>query len=207
MNNNVTSIKKNNESSEFYKPLQFKKNFCKSLQKFSSIKLRSKIDLIFYLSIVTFLISIFFIGRYYYRVGEIEINSLNKVSASLLAIIIACYWGRDKLFGRKWAYCANVYNKIFLELMLDNSVSKNSINYARVTLAADLMDCGLWNHKSFYTEFNITFERIAKSENKSIYKISNGEMSWDEARGVISNHLQNIEKAILKNKKGDDEAA
>ncbi|WP_034728925.1 hypothetical protein [Bacteriovorax sp. BSW11_IV] len=84
---------------------------------------------------------------------------------------VGIYWQFDTLFGRKWEYCANLFNEI---MILNVSEKKYyQLEYLRSTLAIDLCSLDLVKNKSFDDFFLVIFRRAATHSNLKICYIDN----------------------------------
>lgn len=119
-----------------------------------------------------------------------------------LAASSAIYWNIAKRYGDQWTYCAGVFNKIFC----DKFPSERPLEhlYRKATFAIDLIDCSLWHHRSFMTDFNYILEcairyqfRLEMGANEEIAKYERSEKKISDARKAIAD-FQNALEAHLQ---------
>jgi hypothetical protein len=77
---------------------------------------------------------------------------------SLLVFIWGKYWEADQKFGKKWKYASGLYNSmIFLQVdpkFGNNKTERNhAVRFIEANLAIDLIQTGLWSHKTFKKVF------------------------------------------------------
>jgi len=124
---------------------------------------------------------------------------------SFLALTGTIFWNLRSKFSDQWSYCADMYNKIFLE-QLEHIKSSDLLLYKKVTLSLDLISLNLWTNKSFKKLFNYCLDEAiehdaekAKPVNnefslEGIYKkFESGEATKKDASallGELQNHLE-----------------
>ena len=105
------------------------------------------------------------------------------------------YWNLRVKFGSQWTYCADLYNKIFIE-QLNSNENHEILDYKKLTLAIDILSLDLWRNKSYWKLFNYSLDRAIEiycesSENDFLIKrIKTGSVSVKEIKKILS-HAQN----------------
>lgn len=179
--------------------------------------------------------SIFFATQYLVFVGFILVLSVNhfnfsdawsniltflkddtfKAFTTFLGSISVVYWNLSTKFGSQWKYCADLYNKIFIDGLGDDD--KFEILYKKSTLALDLLATDMWHHKSFSKLFAYALEsallfayennknqtfgslKISGSPANDATEIRKGSVDVNTAGALISNLQNSLEKAFLEN--------
>lgn len=134
-------------------------------------------------------------------VFEWPVSSASFDRASVGTFLIATsaiYWNFSKKYGDQWTYCAGVFNKIFYDKFPANSPVEHL--FRKATFAIDLIDCNLWHHKSFCTDFNYILECAAKFSEAdptklgaTLERFATGKMTIGQARGMIAKFQNSIE--------------
>lgn len=184
----------------FNDKISFKFDFWKEARK--SWSLRSILVLLG-IAIISLLIKSYYEYSTAFERSDVIIYFWSDHSELLLGLsMLGCtlYWERDRKFARKWTYCAGVFNDIYIKQQ-NIFNHKLSLSYKRAIFAADLLDCGLWDHKSFYREFNQTLQNgITYCTTNEIgitipssFAINSGMASFTTARLIISKYIQGLE--------------
>lgn len=130
-------------------------------------------------------------------------SDLIRIGIGISALCVSLYWSRDHKFGRKWTYCASTYNEIYIKPK-NPFEDKLILEFKRALFAADLLDCGLWRHKSFYREFNLILHLAIDScrKNNSNLKtpganeFNTNKVRLDIVRQIISEYINNLENIV-----------
>ena len=122
------------------------------------------------------------------------------------ASVLVLYWNFSKKYGEHWQHCSNVFSKIFYDKFVTSTPIEHL--YFRATFAVDLLDCNMWNHRSFRGDFNCIFEfaidfYYSNEEDKKscTEKVKNGNLELEEARVILVRFQNMIEYELLKSPK------
>lgn len=184
--------------------------FFKGEIKFFNIRLEKSITGIL-LETTTFLLIFFFVGLLLgqlillFNLTPIQLKSKDHIGA-FLALFAAFYWGRVNRHGSQWLYCATSFNRIFQDLApIKDDDALVAHLFKRTMLAIDLIDCDLWDHKTFKHEFTTTleialnFHKLEYSgEEKYIQKTKDGTLLTIEARNIIGEFSVYLEKCLVR---------
>lgn len=79
------------------------------------------------------------------------------------------YIGMTKRFSDQWEYCANLFNTIFIQASRSHDDRFDTIQHAyrKTVFAIDVLDCGMWHHRSFRAQFNLAVENAILSDETS----------------------------------------
>ncbi len=165
-------------------------------------------------------------------------SSQNLIPVKILPFVyyflttsIAIYWNLRNKFGSQWRYCANLYNKISMDIIF-NKTPINTI-YSRLTLSLDILQLNLHNHKSFKITFQISLLQalhykflkestrkfptregdtgifISNNWTEYVYRefnlFINNEKSFDDANALISEMQNDLDCLILRQVQGMNE--
>lgn len=138
-----------------------------------------------------------------------------KAFTTFLGSSSIVYWNLSTKFGSQWKYCADLYNKIFIDGLGNDD--KFEILYKKSTLALDLLATDMWHHKSFSKLFAYVLEsallfayennknqtfgnlKIFRSPTNDAVEIRAGSVDVNTAGALISNLQNSLEKAFLEN--------
>ncbi len=120
---------------------------------------------------------------------------------------LATYWSLDAVFGRKWSYCAGLFNELVkLRLSFPIPNTKEQLEYFQArfdfleaTLASDLVDLDLYFHKSF-SDMTISVLKKALSNkadpHEFLEKLFDSRLPFDEFRDLISEYQLSCKKNL-----------
>ncbi len=131
------------------------------------------------------------------RVPSSVIKGLNesgpwKALLPLVSLFITVLWSLETVFGRKWSYCADLYNKILEKRTMDSRLAIE----IEASLALDLLHLEVWSNDSFRKFFvQIIEQAISNIDNESlrlqyIQEWSSGCMSKSTIQILLAQYMQ-----------------
>ncbi|WP_374033663.1 hypothetical protein ACES2I_13100 [Bdellovibrio bacteriovorus] len=103
----------------------------------------------------------------------VNANSRNLTQGFLTLTLapIGVYWSLDTIFGRRWTYCAGLYNELVKMRAAatpkdpdEDYLFHRKEDYMEALIAYDLIDLDLYYHKSFHEFFANTLEKALKEQ-------------------------------------------
>lgn len=144
--------------------------------------------------------------------GKDTFSNFFQFIVFLLGGFSVTYWNLKTRMGEQWNYCADLYNRVFLDGIEDPPLRRA---YKKISLAIDIIDLDLWSHKSFRKVVSHSLElallyrkrldslsecpRSEEHQNSSmeIARLEKGACSLKFARSLLGNLQNDLELYIL----------
>lgn len=121
-----------------------------------------------------------------YTILPCDVNDVIIIKASLtwIAAVFVNYWHMDMIFGRKWNYASDLYNKVIIFDINNCTLSSQKRSLLKdiiaTNLAIDLLQTDLWAKKTFKMQFeNIMQKAIQNSNNNYCKKCITEQEAWE----------------------------
>lgn len=133
--------------------------------------------------------------------GQGNAKKISNNWMPLLLLPVGIYWSLDAILGRKWVYCAQLFNELVKfrsgsaipEKKYDATIYRARLNYLEASLACDLVDLDLFFHKSFTGIFIMALKKALQgqtSTDPSIYchELKNGNKTVKDLADTIGKY-------------------
>ncbi|MFV8249990.1 hypothetical protein [Bdellovibrio bacteriovorus] len=134
-------------------------------------------------------------------------RNLTQGFLTLTMAPIAVYWSLDAIFGRRWTYCAGLYNELVKMRITNTPTDRLELyffnrkeEYLEALIAYDLFDLDLYHQKSFSEFFARVLEKSVKEKNwvlnSFIVDLRSKKIGHDEVKNLLSAYLDQKKRAM-----------
>lgn len=134
-------------------------------------------------------------------------RNLTQGFLTLTMAPIVVYWSLDAIFGRRWTYCAGLYNELVKMRITNTPTDKLELyffnrkeEYLEALIVYDLFDLDLYYQKSFSEFFARVLEKAVKEKgwilNSFIVDLRCKKIGNEEVKNLLSAYLNKKKRAM-----------